>query len=479
MKTIYLDCSMGAAGDMLMAALYEICPDKEGFLKKMNELGLKNVRVEAEPAVKCGITGTHMAVTVDGEEEESHDVHDHEHAHEHSHGDHDHEHEHSHGDHDHEHCHEAGHTAAELHEHVHAHEHSHEDHDHEHCHGDHAHEHSHGDHDHDHDVHDHEHDHEHSHGHGHHHHSGMADISSIISGLKLPNEVKHDMEHVYGLIAAAESNAHGKPVDQIHFHEVGTMDAVADIAGVCLLMHEIGADQVLASPVHVGSGHVHCAHGILPVPAPATAHILQGVPAYSTQGELCTPTGAALLKHFVKEFREMPVMATSKIGYGMGKKDFERANCVRAFLGETAETGDEIVELACNLDDMTAEEIGFAQERLFEAGALEVYTIPVGMKKNRPGILLNCICRMEDEATMTKLLFCHTTTLGVREHVSRRFTLKRKLEERNTAYGTVHEKISTGYGVTRSKLEYEDLARIAKEKGVSLAEARKMVEKDV
>ena len=456
MKTIYLDCSMGAAGDMLMAALYEICPDKEGFLKKMNELGLKNVRVEAEPAVKCGITGTHMAVTVDGEEEESHDVHDHEH------------------------CHEAGHTAAELHEHVHEHEHSHEDHDHEHCHGDHDHEHSHGDHDHD---HEHEHchgDHDHGHGHGHHHHSGMADISSIISGLKLPDEVKHDMEHVYGLIAAAESNAHGKPVDQIHFHEVGTMDAVADIAGVCLLMHEIGADQVLASPVHVGSGHVHCAHGILPVPAPATAHILQGVPAYSTQvkGELCTPTGAALLKHFVKEFREMPVMATSKIGYGMGKKDFERANCVRAFLGETAETGDEIVELACNLDDMTAEEIGFAQERLFEAGALEVYTIPVGMKKNRPGILLNCICRMEDEAAMTKLLFCHTTTLGVREHVSRRFTLKRKLEERNTAYGTVHEKISTGYGVTRSKLEYEDLARIAKEKGVSLAEARKMVEKE-
>ncbi len=474
MKTIYLDCSMGAAGDMLMAALYEICPDKEGFLKKMNELGLKNVRVEAEPAVKCGITGTHMAVTVDGEEEESHDVHDHEHDHEHCHGDHDHE--HCHGDHDHEHCHEAGHTAAELHEHVHDHEHSHEDHDHGHSHGDHDHEHCHEDHDHEH-CHG---DHDHEHGHGHHHHSGMADISSIISGLKLPDEVKHDMEHVYGLIAAAESNAHGKPVDQIHFHEVGTMDAVADIAGVCLLMHEIGADQVLASPVHVGSGHVHCAHGILPVPAPATAHILQGVPAYSTQvkGELCTPTGAALLKHFVKEFREMPVMATSKIGYGMGKKDFERANCVRAFLGETAETGDAIVELACNLDDMTAEEIGFAQERLFEAGALEVYTIPVGMKKNRPGILLNCICRMEDEAAMTKLLFCHTTTLGVREHVSRRFTLTRKLEERNTAYGTVHEKISTGYGVTRSKLEYEDLARIAKEKGVSLAEARKMVEKE-
>lgn len=414
MKTIYLDCSMGAAGDMLMAALYEICPDKEGFLDKMNHLGLENVQITAEPAVKCGITGTHMAVTVGGEEEESHDVHEHEHVH---------------GE-----------------EHSHDHEHVHEE--------------------------------EHSHDHDHHHHATMSGISGIISGLSLPDEVKHNMEHVYGLIAEAEAHAHGKPVDQIHFHEVGTMDAVADIAGVCLLIHELGADQILASPVHVGSGHVHCAHGILPVPAPATAYILQGIPAYSTQvrGELCTPTGAALLKYFVKEFREMPVMTTSKIGYGMGKKDFERANCVRAFLGDTPETGSEIVELACNLDDMTAEEIGFAQERLFEAGALEVYTVPAGMKKNRPGILLNCICRTEDEEKMVELLFRHTTTLGIREHVSRRFTLKREIVEQTTPYGTVHKKLSSGYGITRGKLEYEDLARIAREYGVSLAEARKMAE---
>lgn len=193
----------------------------------------------------------------------------------------------------------------------------------------------------------------------------MAGIASIIDGLDIPDPVKEDMKAVYALIAEAESHAHGMPVDQIHFHEVGTMDAVADIAGVCLLFHELGADQIIASPVHVGSGHVHCAHGILPVPAPATAHILQGIPAYSTQvqGELCTPTGAALLKHFVKEFREMPVMTTSKIGYGMGKKDFERANCVRAFLGDTAETGDEIAELSCNLDDMTAEPLALRRRR--------------------------------------------------------------------------------------------------------------------
>ena len=294
MRTIYLDCGMGAAGDMLMAALLELCPEKqEEFLGKMNGLGLPGVKVEAEPAVKCGITGTHMNVTVFGEEEESEDVHDHGHAHTHSH----------------EACESA--AADGLHSHVHSHDghdHHHEDHD------AHSHDHHHGEHVHSHDGHD--------HSHHHHHHSTMAGIASIIDGLDIPDPVKEDMKAVYALIAEAESHAHGMPVDQIHFHEVGTMDAVADIAGVCLLFHELGADQIIASPVHVGSGHVHCAHGILPVPAPATAHILQGIPAYSTQvqGELCTPTGAALLKHFVKEFREMPVMTTSKIGYGMGKR---------------------------------------------------------------------------------------------------------------------------------------------------------------
>ena len=440
MRTIYLDCGMGAAGDMLMAALLELCPEKkEEFLGKMNGLGLPGVKVEAEPAVKCGITGTHMNVTVFGEEEESEDVHDHGHAHTHSH--------------------EACEFIAT--DGLHSHANSHDGHDHHHE-----------------DQAAHSHD-GHDHSHHHHHHSTMAGIASIIDGLDIPDPVKEDMKAVYALIAEAESHAHGMPVDQIHFHEVGTMDAVADIAGVCLLFHELGADQIIASPIHVGSGHVHCAHGILPVPAPATAHILQGIPVYSTQvqGELCTPTGAALLKHFVKEFREMPVMTTSKIGYGMGKKDFERANCVRAFLGDTAETGDEIAELSCNLDDMTAEAVGFAEEALFEAGALEVYTVPVGMKKSRPGVLLTCMCRREDEEKMVELLFRHTTTLGVREHISRRFTLKRREETVETAYGPVRKKISQGHGVARAKLEYEDLAAIAKKTGRPLEEIRKEIEK--
>ena len=442
MRTIYLDCGMGAAGDMLMAALLELCPEKqEEFLGKMNGLGLPGVKVEAEPAVKCGITGTHMNVTVFGEEEESEDVHDHGHTH----------------------SHEACESAAA--DGLHSHAHSHDGHDHHHeDHDAHSHAHHHGDHVHSHDGHD--------HSHHHHHHSTMAGIASIIEGLEIPAPVKEDMKAVYALIAEAEAHAHGMPVDQIHFHEVGTMDAVADIAGVCLLFHELGADQIIASPVHVGSGHVHCAHGILPVPAPATAHILQGIPVYSTQvqGELCTPTGAALLKHFVKEFREMPVMTTSKIGYGMGKKDFERANCVRAFLGDTAETGDEIAELSCNLDDMTAEALGFAQEELLAAGALDVYTTPIGMKKGRPAVLLSCMCRMEDRERLLGLLFRHTTTLGVRENVCRRYTLERGERTVDTPHGPVRLKTASGWGVVRSKPEYEDVARIARGQGISLAE---------
>ena len=477
MKTLYFDCGMGAAGDMLMASLYEICPDKAGFLKTMNAMGLPGLSVEAEPAVKCGITGTHMKVTIHGEEEESVDVdlqghvHDHAEQHDHDHHEHCHDHDKEAGNHHHHetevHHHEMAADMADN-THIHAYDHDHQpDHDH---HDEHDFHHTH--------THEETHTEEHS-GHPHHHHTSMAGISHIIEHLNLPDEVKKDVVAVYHLIAEAESHVHGKTVEEIHFHEVGTADAIADIAGVCLLMHMIAPQKVIASPIHVGSGNVRCAHGILPVPAPATAFILQGLPIYSgvIKGELCTPTGAALLKHFVTEFKEMPVMRTLAIGYGMGKKDFERANCVRVLLGETEETGSEVAELSCNLDDMTPEALGFVQEILFAAGALEVYTIPIGMKKSRPGILLTCMCRCNDKEKMVSLLFKHTTTLGIRESISKRYTLTRTMKEHETTYGVVHEKVSEGYGVCRGKLEYEDLAKIAREQGMSLEDAKKLIGK--
>ena len=405
MKTLYFECNMGAAGDMLTAALLELTEDRQALVDRMNALGLPGVRVSAEKAVKCGITGTHMKVTVDGTEEESADE---EHGHDHSHG---------------------------------------------------------------------HHEHEHSHGEGHHHHASVQDIEAVIDGLDVSDRVKADAKAVYALIADAESKVHGRPVSEIHFHEVGTMDAVADVVGVCLLMEMLSPDRVLASPVHTGSGQVHCAHGILPVPAPATALLLEGIPSYGgkVRGELCTPTGAALLKYFVSRFGDRPVMAVKAVGYGMGKKDFEQANCVRAFLGESEGNREEITRLECNLDDMTGEDLGFAMEQLFSAGAADVYTQPIGMKKSRPGILLSVICRPEDADRMAEVMMKHTTTLGIRRQDLSRYVLHRETETVSTEYGEIRVKRASGMGVRRAKPEYEDLAAAAKEHQVPLNTVREAV----
>ena len=422
MKTLYLECGMGAAGDMLTAALLELIPDKQAFIDKMNALGLPGVQVEAEKAVKCGITGTHMKVTVHGEEEESEDVH------EHHHHDHDHEHDHHH-EHEHHHDHEDGHDP----------------------------------------------------GHHHHHHASVADIEGLIDKLEVSGKVKADAKAVYALIAEAESQVHGHPVNEIHFHEVGTMDAVADVVGVCILMEEIGAEKIVASPVHVGSGHVHCMHGILPVPAPATALILNGIPTYGgqVQGELCTPTGAALLKHFASSFGDRPVMTTEAIGYGMGKKDFERANCLRAFLGESEGAREQIAKLECNLDDMTGEDIGFAMEQLFKAGAKDAYTQAIGMKKSRPGVLLSVICLPDDADRLAAVMMKHTTTLGIRRQDMSRYVLERSIETVQTPYGPVRVKTASGMGVQRRKAEYDDLASLAEKLNAPLESIRKSLSSGV
>lgn len=421
MKTLYLDCGMGAAGDMLTAALLELLPEREKMVEELNGLGIPGVEFSCEAASKCGIGGTHVSVRVHGAEE-SEEMHAGGHAHDHGH----HHHEEGH-DHDHEHHHE-------------------ESHDHE---------------------------------HHHHHHSGMNEIGHIVEKLPVPERIKKDILAVFGLIAEAESHVHGVPVNEIHFHEVGTMDAVADIAAVCVLMDRLAPDQVIVSPVHVGSGQVKCAHGILPVPAPATAYILKDAPIYGGEirGELCTPTGAALLQYFASRFGAMPVMRASAIGYGMGKKDFPAANCVRALLGETDEAGDTVAELSCNVDDMTAEAVGYAMEAFFAAGALEVYTTPAGMKKSRPGVVIHVMCREDKKDEMAALIFRHTTTIGVRENISKRYTLKRFTETVQTPFGEMRKKISTGYGVTREKYEYEDLTRIAKEQGKSIGEVLAAIEK--
>jgi uncharacterized protein (TIGR00299 family) protein len=384
---------MGAAGDMLMAALLELHDAPQVFLKKLNNAGIPGVVVTAEPSAKCGITGTRVIVKIDGQEENCHHGHDHHH---------------------------------------------------------------------------------HSHS-----HSSYHDIEHLINRLKISSTVKQNAHDIYKLIAEAESHAHGVPVNQIHFHEVGEMDAVADIVGVCMLMEELSPDIIISSPINTGSGHVHCAHGILPVPAPATAHILRNIPIYnnSITGELCTPTGAAILKHLAKKYGTMPIMTVSKIGYGMGKKDFKQTNCVRAYIGNIVENFDannlngiteEIIELVCNLDDMTPESIAFAQELLLHEGALDVWVSPIGMKKGRQGIKFSCLCHSDVKEKILSLIFKHTSTLGVRENICRRYALQREQSVIETPHGTVRIKTAHGFGVKKTKTEYDDIAKIAREAGISI-----------
>lgn len=383
---------MGAAGDMLTAALLELFPHPEKMVEALNALGVPGVRYQRELTQKCGITGTHMHVYV-GDTEEG----------------------------------------------------------------------------------------EHSHAHHDHPHSSMEQLEHWIGHIQASDGVKNNIRAVYNRIAQAESAVHGVSIQEIHFHEVGSLDALADVTAVCYLMEQLGNPTVYASPVHVGSGHVSCAHGILPVPAPATAEILKGIPIYGGQilGELCTPTGAALLKQFVAEFGNMPVMTPQVVGYGMGKKDFAMANCVRAVLGSDSRDGtDSIVELRCNLDDMTAEDIGFAMEQLLRAGAPEVFTTPIGMKKNRPGTMLTVLCRADQREEMVRLLLRHTSTLGIRESVCRRFTLTRREETVDTPYGKVRCKISEGYGVCRRKPEYDDLSAIAEAQQLPLSEIRRSLQSE-
>ena len=415
MKTLYIECNMGAAGDMLMSSLYELLEDKEGFLAVMNGLDLPGVHLEGKKAATCGIAGTHIAVTVHGEEETEpleeghHDHHDHGH---------------------HDHCHD--------------HHHNHEDHHHEHDH-------------HDHDQHDHHHG---------HYHATPGHIAELIDGLELPEEVKTHARAVYDAIAQAEAKAHGCPVGDVHYHEVGALDAVADVTGVCYAIYLLKPERIVVSPIHVGSGTVRCAHGIMPVPAPATANLLTGVPTYAGEirGELCTPTGAALLAHFADAFGPMPVMTVQKVGVGIGTKVFEQANCVRAFLGESEDTPQgSISELICNIDDMTPEALSYASSRLIALGALDVYTVAGTMKKGRSGHVLTVLCAPEREREMAVHILRETTTNGLRIRRCAKYFLTPKTAEVNTQWGPVRVKMAQGYGVSHRKPEYEDVARIAAE----------------
>lgn len=392
MRTLYLDCGMGASGDMLMAALAEIAPEGGRIAERLEALGLPGLRAELERVTKNGVAGSHIKISVHGvDEAEPQAPHDHHH----------------------------------------------------------------------------------------HEHRGLADICRIIDGFALPEKVRADAKAVYTLIAQAEGRVHGREPGEVHFHEVGALDAVADVTGVCMLMHELCAERVVASPLRVGYGSVKCAHGVLPVPAPATALLLEGLPVYGgdIEGEMCTPTGAALIKYFAQEFGPLPEMVIEKSGFGMGSREYERVNALRAIVGEGIDPLPRVAELRCNLDDITAEELAFAQELLLERGALDVYTQALGMKKGRAGVMLSCLCEEARLDEFTELILRHTPTLGLRVYRPERITLSRREELRQTPYGPVHIKIAEGRGIQKSKPEYEDLARLSRQTGLPLSELKRELNK--
>ncbi len=424
MKTLYLDCSRGVAGDMFVAALAGLFPERERIAAELNALGIPDVVYELTEKKGGGIVGLAVRVLV------------------------------------------AGVSEGEL--------------DHVYAPGDGS-------------------GHDHAHGHGEsyapsageptvHHHRSLHDIEQIIGGLRAPQRVKDTALRIYTSIAQAEAQVHGSVPGEVHFHEVGTLDAIADVVGASYLMDKLGEVQVYASPVQVGSGEVVCAHGTLPVPAPATALLLEGIPSYGSeiQGELCTPTGAALVRAFVDTFGAQPCMSVERIGYGFGTKAFVMPNCLRAFYGVAQDmlgassshegiVREHIVELTCTIDDMSAEGIGFACQELLDAGALDVFATPVHMKKWRSATLLTVVCAPELADTFAHKMLTLTTTLGVRKKTCERYALARHTEVRQTPYGPLRIKIAQGGGIRRAKAEYDDLARIAHEHGVSLDTARNLV----
>ena len=258
------------------------------------------------------------------------------------------------------------------------------------------------------------------------------------------------------------------------------LDAIADIVAVCVLLEKLKFDEIIISPIHVGTGTVHCAHGELPVPAPATMELLAGIPMYADyqiKGELCTPTGAALAKYFGTSFSIMPVMTPTIVSYGFGTKQFERPNCIRAFVEIINDSEDSIIEMSCNLDDMTPEEIGFCIEQLLLSPALEVFTTPIMMKKQRPGTMLTVLCKVEDIEIIRNLIFKHTTSLGIRYYRCERYILNRSIGEIDWEGSTIAFKKSSGFGVIRNKYEYDSLAAFAKRNDMSLLDLKRQLGK--
>ena len=321
----------------------------------------------------------------------------------------------------------------------------------------------------------HAHDH---HGHDHAPHRNLAAIEAIILGSTLDAPVKQTSLAIFGKVAAAEARVHGKTIDKVHFHEVGATDSIVDIVGAAICFHHLGVDAVWASPVELGGGFIRCAHGVVPVPAPATVEILNGIPTTrgATRHETATPTGAAILAALVDEFTATPALTTEKTAYGIGHRDSDIPNVLRVHLARPAasRTSPSVLParlLQCNIDDMTAEMLGVAMDVLLENGAMDVHFTPILMKKNRPATCVSLLCAVADEDRFKALLFRHTTTLGIKSFPLDKTVLEIAFERLDTPLGPVTLKHALQGGkVLRSKPELEDCRELARHHDIPLAE---------
>lgn len=319
----------------------------------------------------------------------------------------------------------------------------------------------------------------HDHGHHHHHHRHYADIRGMIAASSLTDRAKELAQRIFLRLAEAEAKAHQVAVDQVQFHEVGAVDSIVDIVGTAIALDWLKVDEIYCSAVPLGGGFVETAHGRLPVPAPATAELLKGLAVHTNcgTGERVTPTGAAILAALAEPGSPMPEMTIKYIGHGAGSKDFaDCPNILRGFLGELSEQAEHetVLELSCNLDDVTPELLGYTMEQLFTAGALDVWHTPIQMKKQRPGLMLSLLCCPEQKDRMAQLLMQETGTLGVRLLQIQRLVQQRRIEECQTSLGVVRFKISQ-YG---AKPEYEDCCQIAREQGLTLREVQQIVSRE-
>ena len=466
-KILYLECNSGISGDMTVGALLDLGASRERLERGLKSLKVDGYHLHFGRTKKCGIDAFDFDVHL-----EDGGVHGHGHEHSHEHG-HDHVHDH---DHDH------GHPHDQAGEH-------HQDQDHLHdTHGvcacedgqGHSHDHDHG-HAHD---HDHEHSHDHAHGHSHPHvHRNLHDICEIIDRLDDREEVKALARKMFEIVAEAESKAHGLPIEEVHFHEVGAVDSIVDIVSTAILLDDLGIEKIIVSPLADGRGYVRCQHGVMPVPVPATANIAaaHGLELHFTdnEGEMVTPTGAAIAAA-VGSREELPAHYTiEKIGIGAGNKDFKQANILRAMILCPKEEKPETVwKLETNIDDCTGEALGYTMEKLMEAGALDAYYTPIQMKKNRPAYELSVVCRESERETLEDIIFRHTTTIGIRRYPLSRTVLDRRPVTVETSAGLAEAKICGRNGREFVYPEYESVRKLCESSSLSFQEAYAYIQQE-